>query len=1073
MFCSKQVMIGTSKNIFGFDPRSVPGCQLWLDAADSLSLVLSGSSVTSWNDKSGNGYHMNILTAKADWSGNAEYPTIGTSINGLQTINFTPQAGLRQSTTLDGVKNLFWVGRIAAPTGSGGIHNSYFFLGHEAHIDWHGLPYGQKFLDPAIATAGILNASPTSLFTSDANAITNTAFSNVFKPSAPNVSLLSVSGITGSTRYQGLCFDRVYHFGWCGDLAEVLIYSTALTTSQRQQVEGYLAHKWGIQTSLPITQSYYSLRPHLRVFQPIDVPGCQLWLDGADQSSITLSGSNVTQWRDKSLNVSSTTSVAGSNVLTQNAMNGRPAILLNGSSSFTGSTTGSGTTLTICIVATQASECAGNGGLFCFGRTGFPDWNDVGSLAITKYSTNSGQMICTRVTNSQTVNTGVSTPFMYVLVFDGTFVNSYLNGTIQTPSNISRTGTFAYTEYKIGTRAGNHGDLFWTGFIGESIVYNTALTTTQRQQVEGYLAHKWGLTPSLPVISPLSIPGCQLWLDAADSSTITGTTSVTQWRDKSGNARHLGVGSGTTSYSSNAIVLNSSYMFVTSPVDLSKVTVFIVVKTTGGNNQTVFSGRPNSNYEWDSLDGFGFFMDGQNSIRFYGQYANVSTFSVNTSTPQVFSFQSSGTSLTAWYNGVSQTGATLSSARTSTAQGFMVGASWSGSSYNNIIANASLYEIIVYNSDVNTTQRQQIEGYLAHKWGLLTSTIPSTHPFSKFPPSSVTPNKPLAIETITLTSLTTSSGVINWTTTNATGYTWYVGTGSGSGQVATGTITNGSTLTATVTYAFVIGTTYYAWVIPYNLDGLGPTTISAPVTFSAGFSPTSISGCQLWLDGNDPAGTGTQPANGATVSTWVDKSGNGRNATVAPSRVVGIYSTSFKAVNFATSSTGYITSYSAAPTNETMFVVFNNPSPSSPNNIIIGGVQGARSLGAGYTASGTGTVGNLNTQVAWLARTGSYTAGTTMIVTSKFTTSTNTISLNGGVNTASGGAPGFTAGRVTYLGVDATNSFFHYVGYGMEILFYNSVLTTLQTQQVEGYLAWKWGLTGSLPAGHPYKTVQP
>ena len=189
--------------------------------------------------------------------------------------------------------------------------------------------------------------------------------------------------------------------------------------------------------------------------------------------------------------------------------------------------------------------------------------------------------------------------------------------------------------------------------------------------------------------------------------------------------------------------------------------------------------------------------------------------------------------------------------------------------------------------------------------------------------------------------------------------------------------------------------------------------------------------------------------------------------------MVGIYSTSFKAVNFATSSTGYITSYSAAPTNETMFVVFNNPSPSSPNNIIIGGVQGARSLGAGYTASGTGTVGNLNTQVAWLARTGSYTAGTTMIVTSKFTTSTNTISLNGGVNTASGGAPGFTAGRVTYLGVDATNSFFHYVGYGMEILFYNSVLTTLQTQQVEGYLAWKWGLTGSLPAGHPYKTVQP
>jgi hypothetical protein len=158
-----------------------------------------------------------------------------------------------------------------------------------------------------------------------------------------------------------------------------------------------------------------------------------------------------------------------------------------------------------------------------------------------------------------------------------------------------------------------------------------------------------------------------------------------------------------------------------------------------------------------------------------------------------------------------------------------------------------------------------------------------------------------------------------------------------------------------------------------------------------------------------------------------------------------------------------------------MFVVFNNPSPSSANNIIIGGVSGARSLGAGYTASGTGTVGNLNTQVAWLARTGSgsYIPGNTMIVTSKFTTSTNTLSLNGGVNTASGGAPGFTAGRVTYLGVDATNPIYYYVGYAMEILFYDSVLTTLETQKVEGYLAWKWALTGSLPSGHPYKTVQP
>jgi hypothetical protein len=34
--------------------------------------------------------------------------------------------------------------------------------------------------------------------------------------------------------------------------------------------------------------------------------------------------------------------------------------------------------------------------------------------------------------------------------------------------------------------------------LGEMLVYNTGLTTTQRQQVESYLAQKWGTTASLP-----------------------------------------------------------------------------------------------------------------------------------------------------------------------------------------------------------------------------------------------------------------------------------------------------------------------------------------------------------------------------------------------------------------------------------------------------------------------------------------------------------------------------------------------------------------------------------------------
>jgi hypothetical protein len=42
-----------------------------------------------------------------------------------------------------------------------------------------------------------------------------------------------------------------------------------------------------------------------------------------------------------------------------------------------------------------------------------------------------------------------------------------------------------------------------------------------------------------------------------------------------------------------------------------------------------------------------------------------------------------------------------------------------------------------------------------------------------------------------------------------------------------------------------------------------------------------------------------------------------------------------------------------------------------------------------------------------------------------------------------------------------------------EILLYDSVLTTEQVQQLEGYLAWKWGLQDNLPDNHPYKNSPP
>jgi hypothetical protein len=1097
MFYFKQVMIGTSKNIWGFDPRSVPGCQLWLDGVDPDGTGIppaNGTTISTWVDKSGNGRNGTA-------SGTPTYSS--TSLNGRPAISLGSPNYFQGSLT--NTSNTLSVFSFIYHTTFVANDQRVVSLGVTGQNDYSSILYCNPITTYG-TTPNRLATSRNNVTISDFGNITpNTVFltSTVYNGTDGrlyvNGTLASYSApatSTGNFGYTNYTIGRGAGGGtdyFRGVIGEVLIYHTALTTTERQQIEGYLAHKWGLSV-------YYI--PTI----PLSILGCQLWLDGNDPAGTgtqPANGATVSTWVDKSGNGRNAT-VAPDRIPGTYSTSLRAVNFETSSTGYITTYSASPTNETMFVVFNNPSPT--NYNFILIGGV-----SGARSLAAGYSSGGNGTVGNLNTQVTWLVNTGGYTSGTTALVTSQftTSTNSIsLNG--GTAATGGAPGFTAGRVTYLGVDATNP-IFYYQGYAMEILFYNSVLNTTQRQTIEEYLTKKWGLSslyPTLPsthpfysikphlrIFQPIDVSGCQLWLDGADGSTITfssgsnvsvwtnkGIVSTTATPTRGASANQItyvtvdgypgvyinnngSVGYNASTYSQ--LTIQSNFQ---NTADYSIFAVVNLSNVAAGELQTIYGNARGASGETRTPN-FGagatleFNFDGTNRI--------ISSSFIGSGRLQT-ALISSSSALTAYTNATAYASNTNGFTRVSTDVGPLpiIGGAF-GSGNDARFATGYFHEILIYNSVLTTSQRQQIEGYLAHKWGL-TGSLPSTHSFSKFPPSSV-PSPPAAIATVTLTSLSTSGGTINWTSTNATGYRWYVGTGSGSGQVATGTITNGLTLTATVTYAFVIDTTYYAWVVPYNLDGLGPTTISLPASISSGFSPTSISGCQLWLDGNDPAGTGTQPVNGATVSTWVDKSGNGRNATVAPSRVVGTYSTTFKAVNFATSSTGYITTYSAAPTNETMFVVFNNPSPSGNNNIIIGGVSGARSLGAGFSPNGNGTVGNLNTQVAWLARTGSgsYIPGNTMIVTSKFTTSTNTLSLNGGVNTASGGAPGFTAGRVTYLGVDATNPIYYYVGYAMEILFYNSVLTTLETQKVEGYLAWKWGLTGSLPSGHPYKTVQP
>jgi hypothetical protein len=588
--------------------------------------------------------------------------------------------------------------------------------------------------------------------------------------------------------------------------------------------------------------------------------------------------------------------------------------------------------------------------------------------------------------NTQKTTTGFNTPFIYILIFDGTYANTYTNGIIQTPPNIAHSGTFAYTEYKIGTRAGSTGNVFWTGYIGEILVYNSALTTTQRQTVEGYLAWKWGLQVQT-ITTPLSISTCVLWLDAADATTITGTTTVTAWRDKSTKAYTLAPGSGTTSYANSAITLSSSYLLATGAVDLTTFTFFVVVKNNNtSTNIPLFAARPNTSASYNSTDGFGFYLDGQTQTRFYGSTSGpvITTTGLTTSAATLISV--TGTSagvLQQWNNGIAG-GTVTYGPRTSTAQGFSVGGEWGGSSYTTYSSSSSIYEVIVYNSVLSTTQRQSVENYLSKKW--VKPSLPTTHPFYSLPafsrpfgPTDI-PGCAVWLDAADATTITGTTTVTAWKDKSPSGYTMV-------NQVGTSSLSTNALNGMNAIYVpntAIMKITNFAWRTKFTLFVVGKCAFGS-----------------MLLGGN---GSGFVFTGNYALLTRENVSGNGVSIQDSVNAL---------GVSVVTPNTWFI-----------FCIGYNNV-----NN----------ATASPYKVNGTDRFTRVDTSFP-----GSTTVVDVVQTNNFYINSTNGLSTN------------------TY---DSD--------YVAELIIYNDNLTNRQAQQVEGYLAAKWGLLSSVVSGHPFKSIPP
>lgn len=518
-------------------------------------------------------------------------------------------------------------------------------------------------------------------------------------------------------------------------ISEIIVYDSALTDVQRSEVEGYLTWKWGLQSSLVSTHLFRPMKPYTRPFQPVDIGGCALWLDGVDSASMTFSsGSNISTWNDKSGNGHVCSNAFGTSTFAQNSLNGYNSVYTPISNAMSISNFTWRTKFVAFIVgkaATRGWYLIGQGGSsYIFG-------GNYDLMCIT--GTSSTLNLYDSVNGLGTSITGTS-PFLLAMGYDNATssnANPYtLNGTdrftrVDGGSSVVVDQTLTNTFY-INSLNGTSTNTYDTINTGEILLYNDSLTTAQRKQIEGYLAWKWGLYTQLPSthvyyknpassvlpFSPLSIAGCVVWSDAAPQTSVSSWTNLGSGGAVacSGSVNPSGRNGVTT-----VLLTTGQTWTMSTTLNLPAYTMFWSGRQTGTYSRVLQSTTNNQLFGYWGTNKGTFYVDGNPS-----QLSGLG--GGNTSWDMFSHSRVAGGAYTFNWNGTS-----LYSGSTSTANNLTGLAINTGGSPNET-SSVEIGEIIVYNIVLPTAQIQQIEGYLAWKWGMQ-SSLPSTHPYYKFVPS--------------------------------------------------------------------------------------------------------------------------------------------------------------------------------------------------------------------------------------------------------------------------------------------------------------------------------------------------
>jgi hypothetical protein len=231
---------------------------LWIDGSNTGSISLNGSNVSQWNDLSGNNKHVTQGTSASQPVYDPTDKTVNFIADHMLIPNVVSKAGICIG------KNYY--GTHLTPS-----LNYYTPLGGASASQFIGLaaeaaPTYTITVDGATANTGDASVNGYALTPGNGTG-TNINITNAGEDLSPfpyrDSFDLVYFQVNISITWAYLGRDNTNNRNAYGDIGELVLLTNAPTLSIIQNIEGYLAHKWGIASKLPSNHPYKSIPPKL------------------------------------------------------------------------------------------------------------------------------------------------------------------------------------------------------------------------------------------------------------------------------------------------------------------------------------------------------------------------------------------------------------------------------------------------------------------------------------------------------------------------------------------------------------------------------------------------------------------------------------------------------------------------------------------------------------------------------------------------------------------------------------------------------------------------------------------